>query len=150
MLAAGIGCARTYRLPMTATDLARQREPDALVVYLGQRGADPDVCGDFDAGVGPPLVAALRAGRVAPTVWRACLDRLLEGADRRAAVTAAIADGYAAAPEGPVREVLGRAYLERPPGGEATDALRHAPATVGRNDGWAGARAGTPRWSAGR
>jgi hypothetical protein len=70
---------------MTRSELADRRDPVSLVAYLGQPGADPAAC-EAPPGVNLPVVArelsaalveGLTAGRIAPAVWRQCVDRLL-------------------------------------------------------------------------
>jgi hypothetical protein len=41
ILGCSAACAPSYRLPLTAAQLAAAREPAALVAYLAQPGADP-------------------------------------------------------------------------------------------------------------
>ena len=104
VIVCGAGCAPTYHLPMTASQLAAAREPAALVAYLGQPGADPAVC---DAGSPGPhvaiddatdraLVDALRDGSLAPPAWTACAERILASADaaRQRSLLEAVLAGY--------------------------------------------------------
>jgi hypothetical protein len=86
--AAAIACAAPgLRPPITAERLATAGGPDALVAYLGQRGADPGVCeagsGVLRAGetVGRQLVTALREGSVPPEAWGTCADAVLRDGD---------------------------------------------------------------------
>ncbi|ABC81433.1 hypothetical protein [Anaeromyxobacter dehalogenans] len=74
------------KLPMTAAGLAETGSPEALVAYLGQPGADGQVCArggavpeDVRRSRRTPgaLVAALRAGKVPGPIWADCAESLL-------------------------------------------------------------------------
>ena len=76
---------------MTAADFAANGSGPALVAYLGQRDASPEVCDGharsphlvrFDDEVRAELVDALVEGRVEPTLWRIA-SRPSSGARRR-------------------------------------------------------------------
>jgi hypothetical protein len=135
--------ARQYPLPMTAAELEGHGDAAALVAYLGQAGASASVCDlrgpgphavKVGAGAGRELVRALRAGRVAPALWRSCSAALLESAGRPAAASlagdalqGALAELEGPLPEsGPARlarlEALAQVYEERPAGLEASAA----------------------------
>ena len=142
------GCAAPRaELPMTGSDLAANASTAALVAYLSQPDADPDVCTSTGARLRASgdlpgkLVAALDGGKVPPDAWGACVALLLPALDpsqaaefENAIVEAAAAvlrDTHTAATLRSRRiETLARVYLERAPGGGATDAaageLEHA------------------------
>jgi hypothetical protein len=78
-------------MPMTAGQLAHEKNDGALVAYLSQRDASPAVCDlgargphvqALDADARDELMDGLRDGRVSPTVWRDCADRLINSVDR--------------------------------------------------------------------
>ncbi|MDB4889499.1 MAG: hypothetical protein JWL61_1354 [Gemmatimonadetes bacterium] len=90
-----MACTRHFPMPMTAAQLAEEKDDGALIAYLGQRDASPTVC-DLDAR-GPHLLAldadlrgelmdGLSDGRIPPSIWRDCVDRLMKSADRQSAV----------------------------------------------------------------
>jgi hypothetical protein len=117
VLACGAACAPSYRLPLTAAQLAAAREPAALVAYLAQPGADPAVCDAgspgshvaIDEAAGGALVVALRDGTLAPAAWTACAERILASADRsrQRSLLEAVLAGY--------RSVLADRAVERDP-----------------------------------
>jgi hypothetical protein len=89
-------CARHLPMPMTAAQLAEQPDGRALVVYLGQRDASAAVCdlggsgphvAAVDADVRDALMDGLRDDRIAPAVWRDCMDRLVRTTDRESAMS---------------------------------------------------------------
>ncbi|HET9620804.1 MAG TPA: hypothetical protein VFP84_05540, partial [Kofleriaceae bacterium] len=112
-----VGCAASYRLPLTPTQVAQAGEPGALVRYLGQRDADPAVCDaaiagphvTADARAGRALLGALQSGAVEPAIWQACVDRILAnaGSDAQAALLDAMLHTY--------RALVGHPSLERDP-----------------------------------
>ncbi len=73
------------RLPMSSDALAREREPEALVAFLGQPGASGRACapGRIDRallaspGLGRALVAGLQDGKVPPDTFATCALTLL-------------------------------------------------------------------------
>jgi hypothetical protein len=74
---------------MTGQDLSRLDSGDALVTYLAQPDASPTVCDLNAAGphmlridddVRESLVRGLVDGRIAPRVWRGCVDAVLSSA----------------------------------------------------------------------
>src|SRR5579871_4211396 len=81
-----LGCARQFRLPMTAAEMAQHDSGDALVAYLGQRDASPAVCdlraqGPHVSSVSPDvreaLVSGLVDGKIDPGLWRRCVEAIL-------------------------------------------------------------------------
>jgi len=78
-------CTSSVRLPMTGAELSREREPAALVAFLGQPGAGAGACepGRVSAdllrarGLPGALVDALSAGRLPPEVFADCALALL-------------------------------------------------------------------------
>ncbi|MEP6731179.1 MAG: hypothetical protein ABJE10_11100 [bacterium] len=94
LLVLSIACASHIPLPMTSAQLAERGDARALISYLGQRDASASVC-DLRAG-GPhvpsvdisardDLLDGLRDGRIAPELWRDCVDRLVRSTDREIA-----------------------------------------------------------------
>ena len=89
---AATGCAseETFRLPMTAAELATFDSGPALVAYLSQPDASATVCDTRARGphvaawlnerMRGALVAGLRSGRVPPALWYTCADSLLKRA----------------------------------------------------------------------
>jgi hypothetical protein len=82
-------------MPMTAAQLAEEKDEGALIAYLAQRDASPAVCDlgargphvtALDGGVRDELMEGLNDGRVPPTVWRDCVARLMRSADPESAV----------------------------------------------------------------
>src|SRR5579863_4043938 len=81
------GCAtESYRLPMTAEQLAYYNTGPALVAYLGQPDASPAVCDPRSQGphlrsctekMSRALVDGLIEGKVDPGLWRRCVDVLV-------------------------------------------------------------------------
>lgn len=134
-----VGCAAPRaKLPMTASDLATDPGTAALIAYLGQPDADPEVCASkgarlHDAGdLASDLAAALVGGKVPPEAWGPCVALLLPRLDPPQAAGFADAIVRAAAailadsrtdPTTRSRrvETLARVYLERAPGGGASD-----------------------------
>jgi hypothetical protein len=93
MLAA---CARHLPMPLTAAQLAEQPDGRALVVYLGQRDASAAVCdldgtsphiAAVDADVRRAMMNGLLDDRIAPPVWRDCMDRLVRTTDSESAMS---------------------------------------------------------------
>jgi hypothetical protein len=133
------GCAAPrIQLPMTASDLATHAGTDALITYLSQPDADPEVCASpgahlEDGGDLPAdLPSALVAGKIPPQTWGPCVALLLPSLDQRQASEFANAVVRSAAAiladrrtDPTIRsrrvETLARVYLERAPGGVATD-----------------------------
>jgi hypothetical protein len=83
---AAAGCAtESFRLPMTAQELAYYNSGPALVAYLGQPDASPAVCDPRSQGphirctekVSRSLVDGLVTGNVDPSLWRRCVDVLI-------------------------------------------------------------------------
>ena len=135
----GSGCAAPRaELPITASDLVVSSGTAALIAYLGQPDADPEVCAGtgarpHDTGDLPAdLTAALVSGKVPPEAWGACVALLLptldppraaELADHVVRAAAAILTDTRADPSIRSRRVesLARVYLERAPGAGASD-----------------------------
>src|SRR5262245_24811394 len=83
------GCGAAFPRPMTGQDLERLGTGDALVAYLAQADASPTVCdasakgphvARFDDDLRDSLVRGLVDGRIAPHVWRRCVDAVLTNA----------------------------------------------------------------------
>jgi hypothetical protein len=116
-------CAPRFQLPMTREDLAGHGSLPALLAYLGQPDASPAACEAGGAGhpdpgeVGPVLVEALVAGKVAPGVFEPCAALLLARLDAAGAAALAgrvlRAEAVLLANEGPEGD---RAMLAPGPG----------------------------------
>jgi len=102
-----VGCARPLPVPLTAGELARHRDGEALVAYLGQPDASAAVCDLGAAGPHLPaldaeatgaLVRGLVEGRVPPPIWKECVAHLVRTSDREgaAALLDALAEAYPA------------------------------------------------------
>ncbi len=145
-------CAHRIELPMTSDELDARPRTNALVAYLGQPDADPQVCGasarildEDDLVVG--LIAALRDGKVQPPTWGACVELVLPRLDATRA--AELADGMVSAAAALVAdsraeqdpalrsrlETLVRTYLEREPGPGASEEALHALDVARRSSG---------------
>ena len=83
-------CARHVPMPLTASQLAERKTGKTLAAYLSQRDASSAVCdlnargphlSAINADVRDHLMDGLRAGGIAPALWRQCVDRLVESAD---------------------------------------------------------------------
>lgn len=112
-----VACGPSLHLPMTAAELVRAHDGRALILYLSQPSADPVVCDASSPGphiaaddaVDRVLVEGLRDGAIRPTIWRACVERILASADR--AGQTALLDGIV----GAYGEVIGDRQIERDP-----------------------------------
>jgi hypothetical protein len=84
-------CAQHALRPILASDVAEGRRGATLSAYLAQRDANATVC---DLKAGGPHIAAVTAkvredlinglsdGRIAPPLWRECVDAIARSADR--------------------------------------------------------------------
>jgi hypothetical protein len=136
MVIGAAGCAASsYRLPLTPAQVAEAREPQALVLYLSQRDANPAVCDATAAGphvvaddrAGRALLDALQTGAIAPPIWQVCVDRILASArsDHQTALLDAMLRTYRALVTSPSLErdpaiqarlvALSTVYSERSP-----------------------------------
>ena len=131
------GCGVSFPHPMTAADLATLDSGDALVAYFAQRDASPAVCdlrstgphvAAFDEEMATTLVQGLDAGKVDPSLGRACIDAALEGSSQAGAAQLvdavargihSLANDSALETSGAVEErlaILQSIYVERPSG----------------------------------
>ncbi len=94
LLLAASCATESFRLPMTAQQLAFYNSGPALVAYLGQPDASPAVCDPRSQGphlvgctekMSRALVDGLVEGKVDPGLWRRCVDALVGTASPDAA-----------------------------------------------------------------
>lgn len=83
-------CAQHAPRPILATDVAEGRRGASLSAYLGQPDANATVCdlnargphvAAVSAKVRDDLVEGLSKGRIAPPLWRQCMDAISRSAD---------------------------------------------------------------------
>lgn len=98
------GCEKRFPLPMTAAELVSYDSGAALVAYLGQPDANPTVCDLRARGphvsalndeVRTSLVEGFADGRIDRTLWRRCVEVLLNGPSRENAASLIDAIGVA-------------------------------------------------------
>ena len=92
---AASGCRPTFPLPYTTAMLAADNSGPALVHFLGQRDASPSVCDPrnrgphitaFQEDTWDELVDGLVEGRMPPSAFAGCVDRILKGVSPRRTV----------------------------------------------------------------
>src|ERR1700733_2166319 len=138
------GCGPAFPLPMTAGQLVQYGTGAALVEYLGQPDASPEVCNvsargphlpGFPPAIRDALVDGFNSGAVPPAQFDKCVDTALKGIanDDAIALLDAVVTAYgklftskplADAPRAAARvEVAARLYLDRRAGLDAHAAV---------------------------